>query len=136
MFLFYFQAFIILSQIIDIFPKRMLVCQELGINQRQSYILSLCLTIKKFSKLSTKLLEPEVNNLDPAIDQSLVGPWLRKCHQNEILSYLFSVLPLVSWTLNMSEQCMQQFPPTFFRVKTRETAPVSATKYQENVSMQ
>ena len=61
MFLFYFQAFIILSQIIDIFPKRMLVCQELGINQRQSYILSLCLTIKKFSKLSTKLLEPEVN---------------------------------------------------------------------------
>ena len=37
MFLFYFQAFIILSQIINIFPKRMLVCQELGINQRQLY---------------------------------------------------------------------------------------------------
>ena len=41
--------------------KNILVCQELGINQRQSYILSLFLTIKEFSKLSTKLLEPEVN---------------------------------------------------------------------------
>lgn len=95
MFLFYFQAFIILSQIIDIFPKRMLVCQELGINQRQLY-LSLFLTIKEFSKLSTKLLEPEVNNsFSPAVDQSLLDPLLRKCHQ-KIFSLLFSLLPFAA----------------------------------------